>query len=177
MKKSLLCASVLGVSSLFQLTAHADMFGSYLFCVNEKDSNDWKWAPKSPDGVKGYENNATSPALRGTWINGIGAINPFVQSVLDVNHTFSDSKDAENFCTELKNVCTKAFGPNFTQVGVSSWAIPSSIWGQISVKYGAKDEKGNVIEGEGNSSVCPNWKFKTFPNNGGANFSFYGSVR
>jgi hypothetical protein len=163
MKKSLFCASILGVSSLFQISAQAGWSGSYLFCVNEKNSNSWGWAPGSLEGVKGYP-EASSSSGKGTWLNGYAHINYGLWDILKVNHTFKDEADAKNFCTELKNICTNEFGSKFTQVGVSTWAIPSVTWGQIQVEYNVDATKSENQENETKKSlICPNWESREFP--------------
>ena len=55
--------------------------GSYMFCVNKNNSQDWKWAPPLADGLKRFE-KLVPPDKKGTWIYGEGMLDNYLFSVL-----------------------------------------------------------------------------------------------
>lgn len=174
---------------LVSISAYANSFssffntmkGSYLFCVNEKNTYKWKWATKSADFYNNYKNvgKITSGTDQGTWLQGAPSLNKHFNIVLDVKHEFETETQAKQFCEDLKNICTKEHGPEYSLIGVSSYIIPG--WGLISVKYNTQqpntdedysaesefyqEEKTNT-----KTASCPNWNFKDFPNPGGAKY-------
>ncbi len=160
MKKSLFYASFLIVSVSIQVTSQASEWGSYLFCVNDNDPADWAPGPKNLKGVLGFENQGSSGSTQGSWIDGVAKLNKYAHSVLDVSYVYKNFDEAQKFCTALKNSCTEKWGTNYAHVGASGASIPYSVWGYVSVNY--KDTDGSI-----KNSVCPNWNYKEFPNDGG----------
>lgn len=185
MKKNLSSSCVLGLSSLFSFSAHADWDfssldyrGSFLFCVNEDNKYQWEWAKENTDKEfkNSYDKIATLESSRGTWLRGMLAYNNRGSAVLDVKHTFDNFKEAKAFCSALVKTCTDQFGEKYSNVGVSSYVIPPYRWGLISVKYKV-DTNENIPVGDGEdtlaiekveTSSCQNWNYKVFPNDGGA---------
>jgi hypothetical protein len=137
----------LSISMLIANSTFAD--GSYMFCVNANNTNDWTWAPPlSSDSylVKTYPNVVQADS-KGTWINGIGGINTHVHSILNILDYFGDDPSGfPNFCNDLVRLCQNAYGQAYKYVGVSGYAVAEASWSYIAYQI----SKNNV---------CPNWNY------------------
>ena len=194
--KNLLKISLISFPVLTTFPAQANVLaplvenfkGSYLFCVNEKDTYKWKWAAKSEDFNNKYKGikKITTQTEEWTWLKGSPSFNKHFNIVLDVKHEFQSVNEAKEFCEDLKNICTSQYGDDYSLVGVSGYAAPG--WGLVSVRYLSPEKKNGVEEQKesesetehllgyevenikSKTSSCPNWNYKEFPNAGGAKY-------
>lgn len=162
MKKTLFLAPIFSISCLLQLSANASQWGTWLFCSNKENSEEWKWAPKNNnDGIN--KNFPISASSKGTWIDidHLPSVDQYLNPTATAAHLFNSEQEAKEFCSTLQNICTSKFGNNFSNIGISGGSafLYSRPWGQIAVKY-KKDDKEM-------SSACPNWNYPHFPNGGG----------
>ncbi|APJ02682.1 hypothetical protein [Silvanigrella aquatica] len=140
------------------INTHAHELGSYLFCVNQNNLYDWKWAPESSDGIENFNQLATSPDNRGTWINGTGGHNKYFNQELRVLQDFNSVEEARDFCSQLQKKCTNAYGGEFKYVAVASWSVSVLIWTYIKVFYYENKDNKRIKNGV----YCPNWHYLNF---------------
>ena len=140
----------------------AQALGSYLFCVNQNNSWDWKWANSNK-----LQNILWAPAdNEGFWIKGsVWVLNTSEfneHSTLSVNlegmplhsnsnrvkrHAISEDNKIQtpfvlnSVCQTLVQTCVKEFGENYTHVGAAGHALARTDWGYIVA----------------DNQVCPNW--------------------
>ncbi|WGL58937.1 hypothetical protein QEJ31_10430 [Pigmentibacter sp. JX0631] len=194
--KNFLKIALISFPILTTFTAQANVFaplvenfkGSYLFCVNEKNTYKWKWAAKNENFNNKYKGikKITTHSEEWTWLKGSPSLNKHFNIVLDIKHEFQSMNEAKEFCEELKNICTSQYGDDYSLVGVSSYAVPG--WGLVSVRYPtpvvetestAQNDYASETEPllgyeveniKSKTSSCPNWNYKEFPNAGGAKY-------
>lgn len=192
--KNVLKIALISFPILTTFSANANIFaplvetfkGSYLFCVNEKNTYKWKWATKNENFNNKYRGikKITTQTEEWTWLKGSPSLNKHFNIVLDIKYEFQNANDAKNFCEDLKNICTSQYGEDYSLVGVSSYAVPG--WGLVSVRYlspevEAENQKDSESDTEPllgyelentktKTASCPNWNYKEFPNAGGAKY-------
>ncbi|APJ04939.1 hypothetical protein [Silvanigrella aquatica] len=148
---------------------HTNKGGSYLFCVNPKKNFATKWAKPSDknwnvNGSLSYPNkNIFNQG--GIWIPGSEKSNNHSQYYLIAQKEFANKEKADEFCQALIKKCqsdVKNFNQihsiiddshEYTQIGASSYAIPTSEWGIILTKY--ENSSSEIV-----NQSCSNWRHK-----------------
>ncbi|RDB36121.1 MAG: hypothetical protein DCC88_06460 [Spirobacillus cienkowskii] len=103
-----------------------------------KEGIGWNWA-KGGDKNNLFEDYKDIIEIypNGIWLKGrfYIKIHQNFNSILGLKiyPIFYNDDDALNFCETLKKKCQNDFGERFSRVGVSTWAIPRLIWGEVTL--------------------------------------------